>query len=421
MLASFCACDVSVDDAEEGHLSETFDINEALEYISTIEPEKAVVSDDGLLAVARDANTSMFGFINVKGEWVITPRYAATVSFKDKYGLFLNGYSGYEYIGRDGGTVLSSYDNCQISESNHFSEGLLPLAVANGDSLKYVYVNENFNEVISAYSLPKVDGRWYSNSFYLALATPFNNGYAVAMRQRNSNCWDGLEGESAYVIDTAGKVYAALPKGLDADIAGIDNNGNIIVKTTDNLYGLCSKEGTQLIECKYRFLRHCDGSLYLACNDKGFWGYVNEAGDIVIAFQYQKALPFSEGLAAVYDGKFWGFIDETGTLAIESVFDDVAALKSMNMDAATSKGAFCEGKAAVKKDGYWIVIDQSEFPYICLTAEKCEGIDGCPFTAIGNGYVIYRQNVDGNILYGAMTTSGKKVLEPSFAYLDIFN
>ena len=193
------------------------------------------------------------------------------------------------------------------------------------------------------------------------------------------------------------------------------------MQTTDRLYGLYSKEGEELIACKYRFLRHCDGSLYLACNEKGFWGYVDQNGDTAIPFQYQKALPFSEGLAAVYDGKFWGFINESGELKIESVFDDVASLKSMNPDVSVSKGAFCEGRAAVKKDGYWILIDQNEYPYICFTADKCEGIEGSPFAAVCNGFVTYKQNVNGEILYGVMTVSGSKVIEPSFAYIDTFN
>ncbi len=419
ILFSFAACDVSID-GEEGHMSEAFDLDEALEYISGIEPETIDVRDTGLLAPAK-AENGAYGFINVLGEWTIPAKYAATVAFNGDCGLILNSYSGYEYINREGKIVYSSYDKTQISESNHFSEGLLCLAVSNGALQRYVYLNDQFRTAIYASKLPSVDWRWYANYGYFGLATPFNGGYAVVMRQKNASTFDGLAGESAYVIDTEGNIVTTLPAGLDADASGVDDNGNIIMTNTSRLCGLYSKDGTELIECKYRFMKHCEGSLYLACNDKGFWGYLDQNGNVVIPFQYQKALPFSEGLAAVYDGQFWGFINETGELKIESVFDDVAALKSSNMDVSGSKGAFCEGRAAVRKNGYWIIIDQNEYPYICLTAEKCEGIDGCPYTGVSNGYITYRQNVDGKILYGVMTSSGRSVIKPSFAYIDVFN
>ncbi|MBO4819278.1 MAG: WG repeat-containing protein [Firmicutes bacterium] len=421
ILLSCCACDISIEKDDGPVIPESFDIDEAIEYISGQEPEVISVRDTGLLAPARDSETGQYGFINILGEWVIAPKYSATVAFSGDYGLILNSYSCYEYIDRNGRKVYSTYGNNQIAESNHFSDGLLVLSLANGALQKYVYLDINFLTAINANGLPTIDWRWYANYGFFGLATPFSNGYAVVMRQKNANCNDWLDQESAYIIDKSGKIIATLPAGLDADASGVDENGNVIVKTTDNLYGLCGMDGKTRIEVKYRFLKHCEGSLYLACNDKGFWGYLDQDGNTVVPFQYQKALPFSEGLAAVFDGRYWGFIDETGEYKIESVFDDVTAMKSSNIDVSGNKGAFCEGRAAVKKDGYWIIIDQNEYPYICMTAEKCEGIDGCPFIAISNGYVSYKQNVDGNILCGVMTVSGKRVIEPGFGYIDAFN
>ncbi|MBQ9911489.1 MAG: WG repeat-containing protein [Firmicutes bacterium] len=423
MLLGLAACDVSID-VEEGHMSESFDLDEALEYISGLEPETVTVEDTTLLAPARDGSTGLFGFINLKGEWVVEPRYSSAVAFKEDVGLVLNTYSKYEYIDRSGRIIYNVYDKHPIVESNHFSEGILAIAIDNGSMQRYAYVNKSFQTVINAYGLPMVDWRYYENTFCFGLATAFNGDYAVVMRQRNIDCYDWLDWESAYVIDKSGTITAVLPAGLDPNLSGVDNNGNIIMRTTDYLFGLYSKEGEMLIECKYRALKHCEDDLYLAQNDKGFWGYLDQNGNVVIPFQYQKAYPFSEGLAAVFDGRYWGFIDQEGNLKIESVFDDVSPMKLANADDPDvngNKGAFCEGRAAVKKDGYWIIIDQNEYPYICFTAEKCEGIDGCPFVGISNGYVTYKQNVEGNILCGVMTTSGKRVLDPSFTSIGIFN
>ncbi len=46
------------------------------------------------------------------------------------------------------------------------------------------------------------------------------------------------------------------------------------------------------------------------------WGYVNKTGNVVIQPQFDKAFPFSEGLAAVYFDDGWGYINTTGKFHI---------------------------------------------------------------------------------------------------------
>jgi hypothetical protein len=50
--------------------------------------------------------------------------------------------------------------------------------------------------------------------------------------------------------------------------------------------------------------------------DSGRWGYVDDAGTWVISAQFEKAFPFSEGLAAVRTDEGCGFIDEHGDFVI---------------------------------------------------------------------------------------------------------
>ena len=52
----------------------------------------------------------------------------------------------------------------------------------------------------------------------------------------------------------------------------------------------------------------------------GKWGYINASGEIVIECQFDDALQFSEGLAAVLVDTLWGFIDMTGKIVIEPQF-----------------------------------------------------------------------------------------------------
>lgn len=55
----------------------------------------------------------------------------------------------------------------------------------------------------------------------------------------------------------------------------------------------------------------------------GFWGYMDTDFNVAIRPQYSNAYPFSDGLAAVYDGDKWGFIDKTGSYIIKPSYHDV--------------------------------------------------------------------------------------------------
>jgi len=75
------------------------------------------------------------------------------------------------------------------------------------------------------------------------------------------------------------------------------------------------------------------------------YGYIDMTGELVIPVQYDYAMDFSEGLAAVYMQKNggWGFIGKTGELAVPFMYEQASP--------------FCEGLAAVSKDGKWGYID----------------------------------------------------------------
>ena len=51
--------------------------------------------------------------------------------------------------------------------------------------------------------------------------------------------------------------------------------------------------------------------LILVLND-GLWGYINKSNNLVIDCIYEKARPFSDGMAAVYQHFYWRFINSDG-------------------------------------------------------------------------------------------------------------
>lgn len=53
------------------------------------------------------------------------------------------------------------------------------------------------------------------------------------------------------------------------------------------------------------------------------WGYIDKRGWIVIKPQFEEAMDFSEGLAAVRIGDKYGYIDTRGKMVIKAQFDEV--------------------------------------------------------------------------------------------------
>ena len=87
--------------------------------------------------------------------------------------------------------------------------------------------------------------------------------------------------------------------------------------------------------------------------ESGKWGYIDNAGTFVIPAQFDRAQPFSEGLAAVESGGKWGYIDKTGTFVIPPQFEWAP---SLNQRAFRS---FSDGLAAVKTGDKYGYIDRT--------------------------------------------------------------
>jgi serine/threonine protein kinase len=76
----------------------------------------------------------------------------------------------------------------------------------------------------------------------------------------------------------------------------------------------------------------------LACVDEnGLWGYITEAGNLVIPAQYASGERFAEGLARVELDHKYGYIDKTGRLVVPIQYD-------------TAARTFSEGLAGVEVD-----------------------------------------------------------------------
>lgn len=99
----------------------------------------------------------------------------------------------------------------------------------------------------------------------------------------------------------------------------------------DNVMLAKQKDNYQMYDSKEKVIGNfkCE-DIDIVTNDKyiayckdGKWGFADKDGKVIIKPQYDKAKSFSNGLAAVYDGKHWGFINYDNNLVIDYTFMDV--------------------------------------------------------------------------------------------------
>ena len=145
-------------------------------------------------------------------------------------------------------------------------------------------------------------------------------------------------------------------------------------------------------------------------NNDGKWGYLNKTGQIMIDFEYDNALNFTEnGLALVSkDGK-WGFIDINGKMAISADYEEAMPFKY--------------GVAIVKKDGKYGFIDGkgnviSKDP-VSKTAGFCYSTiyDFEQEYSSKKIYAIAGYEVENEVKYGVIDNGGNVVID--FAYEEL--
>ena len=114
-------------------------------------------------------------------------------------------------------------------------------------------------------------------------------------------------------------------------------------------WGYADPSGAFIISPKFeKALPFSDGLALISVWNK--FGYINEKGFPVLKPQYDGARSFSEGLAAVMvvdlnNERKWGYIDRTGRFIIPPRFEEASD--------------FSGGKATVKMDGDRITIDRA--------------------------------------------------------------
>ena len=140
---------------------------------------------------------------------------------------------------------------------------------------------------------------------------------------------------------------------------------NIAIVKYKGKYGLINEAGNELIPCAYdkletdkvAFMKGTKEGKVVLFNEGGYlmdqlmilekdnkYGFANEAEKVIIACEYESAINFDIGTAAVKKGGKWGYILPTGHKLIDFQFEDAKSFQHY-------------GLAAVKSNGKWGFID----------------------------------------------------------------
>lgn len=99
---------------------------------------------------------------------------------------------------------------------------------------------------------------------------------------------------------------------------------------------------------------------FLIWDERGKYGYIDATGRVVIKPQFDGALPFTEGLAAVSIDKKWGFIDSSGKVVVPLTYHAVSHF-SDGLAAVTVKDGTSLPCGYIDHAGQFVIKPQSKF------------------------------------------------------------
>lgn len=270
------------------------------------------------LALVRERNSSLFGYINSLGEMVIEPQFKEGGGFSNGLAAVLKDKL-WGYINEAGEWEIEP----KFDKARQFYSGIA--LVKNTDG-KWQYIKKsgkilevpvmekyfNFHEGVAIYKksgkvgLLGTDGKLVLGPIYDEIKTA-RNGHSKVLK---GQLWGMINtnGEVVVPIEYTKLGYKYHPSGVSAEKNGIF--GLVRDGTFYPVYGA---------EKVWSF--HGDATLTYARRDNKI-GFVNNKGEWIIEPIFNKAKAFSKGLAPVFNGKKWGFIDEQGKLVIEYQFKD---------------------------------------------------------------------------------------------------
>jgi hypothetical protein len=340
-----------------------------LENLPDINATAIRVSIEKALTMAEQMNSrrrtkSVYGLFNAAGKRILPVEYSEI--------LYLGG-GLFRACTEEKCTVINTEGMQILPLRSHrpgfLKEGLLLLC----NDKKCGFVDKTGKEVIPQ----KFDG-----------ARDFSEGLAEAGKDGK---WGFINKEGKIVITPA------------YDMADKFQDGLAIVMKGQN-YGLIDKKGNELTDFSYTRIYYSEGSNYytLQGKDKSYKAFYNsKTGKLTIPTTYFPRDGFTEGLAvSSKELNKNGYVNEAGTVVIPEEYE--AALP------------FYKGRAAVRKNYKWGVIDKTGKTILPFAFAELEVIDADVFK-VGT-----RSASNGATLYGLVNSQGEEIASIKYTRIEAF-
>ena len=312
----------------------------------------------------RILKNGKFGFIDVKGNVVIEPKFDDVQDFSE--GLALVSLNRQKvFIDRTGKVIITPKD---FEPINGFTDGLARGNVINRERYTKGYIDKSGKLVIDN---PQVWG-----------ACELSEGLACV----TSGKWGFIDTSGKFVIKPQFDEVSYFREGL-ASVTVWDKS-----KASRHKQGYIDKTGNVIIKPQFDVAQPFSEGLAavgMKVGDDYQFGFIDKTGAMLIKPQFEWTYSFSEGLAGVQVSKKWGFTDKNGNITIKPHFDKVES--------------FSEGLAAVAVKGKWGYIDKTgKFVIEPQFNEVHSFSDGIAFVKVGS----YDATAIIDVI-GAFDTEGK--------------
>ncbi len=362
--------------------SVTLPVAVAENQLATLEgklPEKPKYPEDSELFAYKDSTTDKWGFKTEEGKIVIPAKYDNVERFGE----------GVANVTLDGRSFFIDKTGEQAIPGNFETPGWFVngVCVVVNDKYKYGLIDRNGNLIIDY----KYDGLTLLNekdTYAIAtlrrpdrksgvvdfsgreiipmgddlICTPYNDRMFIYSRD-NKYGYMGTNGrkvtqsisdrvvafkegigmifnkDEMYYIDTLGNQLFG--RAFD-DGTSFDNG--IASVNKDGKWYIMNKKGEYIVTTDYQELSEPINGRIAFKDRFNKWGFINYYGEIICSPEYDDALPFFEGFAAVQKHDKWGYIDMAGKVVIPCEYDDVRS--------------FHDGVASVQRGSKWGYIDR---------------------------------------------------------------
>lgn len=326
------------------------------------------------LAHARQAGTEKLGMVNLKGEWVLKPRFNRIGYFDGCYA-----YSEIDHIPfaiDRSGTLHPIKENAEANvQGSRPGEGVRCFELLESGR-RYKCITKDYRPHPQLYE----DIDEYSEGLMAVTLDYGRSGF----------------------VDRNGTLV--IPARYDFSDRFAHDRAPVRIdmgEGVNNLYGYINRKGEMVIAAQYQDARPFhEGLARVSGSPFRKYFFIGFDGEVVIEGPFAEAQDFSEGLAGVAIGTQWGFLDKEGNLMFGRKYD-------YGYYISEGKVSFCDRGLCGYLNEKGEVIIPARF---CETEEFSEGLAAVAERCIEDedGYVVG--------IWGYIDSSGEYVLPPSEDY-----